>query len=398
MDESAEVWDAVQAYLGAAGRIESIQPGHYIFAPLRDPLKHEPRGQAADWIETRHLCHERLWANLKLYGRLVGIPEHKLTLTALRHTAVLLRREAGDNLEQIQAFLGTKASARVTKDYLNHLPPLQPGDSRPGDSIPAGEHQPNVEPAAQPPLPDRTLNRFKPGDGRIHGLYAHKQSDEEVAALLAEDIHGMKGEFVDLRMLSRRLIAAQAKAETSEQVARLGDAYTQAAARLAQISKAEREREEINEDEEWVNEWLTILDETAAENDAAASSESAESSEAGEDDGGESPSEEFWRMLAESDPEMQAASNQLTEEIASTRLVLRRLYALAIETEDVKELVRYTEKHGQSCTRLMRLLKAEKGMQGRAAEMLRELIDETILELNKEFGLDLGYGKAGRGQ
>ena len=274
---------------------------------------------------------------------------------------------------------------------------LQPGDSRPADSLPAGDHQPDVEPAAQPPLPDRTPRRFKPGDGLIHGFYAHKQPDEEVAAVLAEDIHGMKGEFVDLRMLSRRLIAAQAKAETSEQVARLGDAYTQAAAQLGQISKAERERKEISEDEEWVKEWLVILDEAAAENDSAASDDSAASSDVGEDDGGESPSEEFWHMLAERDPEMHAASIQLTEEIASTRLVLRRLFALAMETEEVKELVRYTDKYGQSCIRLMRLLKAEKGMQGRAAELLRELIAETISELNKELGLDLGYGKRGKG-
>ena len=57
----------------------------------------------------------------------------------------------------------------------------------------------------------------------------------------------------------------------------------------------------------------------------------------------------------------------------------------------------YTDKYGQSCIRLMRLLKAEKGMQGRAAELLRELIAETISELNKELGLDLGYGKRGKG-
>ena len=62
--------------------------------------------------------------------------------------------------------------------------------------------------------------------------------------MLAEGIQGMGAEIEGLRMLSRRLIAAQSKAGTSEQVARLGDAYTQAAARQAQISKAEREREE----------------------------------------------------------------------------------------------------------------------------------------------------------
>ena len=95
-------------------------------------------------------------------------------------------------------------------------------------------------------------------------------------------------------------------------------------------------------------------------------------------------------MFAERDPEMSAASARLTEEIASTRLVLRRLYNLAMETRDAEALMRYTEKYGQGCTRLARLLKAEKDMQGRAADMLMQEINELILELNREFGLDLG--------
>ena len=371
-----EVWMAVRTYLQAAGRIGSIQAEDYIFAPLREPLKSEARGQAGDWNAGRYLGIERLRANLKLYGRLVGIPEEKLTLPALRHTAVLLRLEAGDSLEQIQTFLGTEAHARVTKAYLKQLPLLPADIIRPGDEICPGDEQPTSE-AAQPPLPVRKPGR-EPGDGLIHGFDAQKQPDEEVAAVLAEDIQGMVDELTTLRKLSRKLIKAQSKAETSEEVAHLGDAYTQAAARIGQISKAEREREEHSEDDQWVNEWLTILDEAAAENDV------------GDDDGGESPSEEFWRMLAESDPEMQAASTRLTEEIASTRLVLRRLYDLAIETGDVKALVRYTDKHGQSCIRLKQMLKTEKGMQGRAAEMLRDLIDELILEVNKELGYDLG--------
>jgi integrase len=377
-----ELWDAVQAFLGAAGRVDSIQPEGYIFAPLRDPLNHEPSGLAADWIETRHVGHDSLLAYLKMYGRLVGIPEAKLTLMALRHTAVLLRREAGDNLEQIQAFLGTRALPRVTRDYLNHLPPLLAGDVLTGEDTAPGDKDHPAE--QQPPLPERVSHRYKPGERLIHGFYAHKQPEDEVAAVLAEDIQGMGEEIEGLRMLSRRLIAAQSKAGTSEQVARLGDAYTQAAARQAQISKAERQREECSEDDQWVNEWMTVMDEFAAEAD------SAESDADGEDDDGELPSEEFWRMVAEADPEMQAASTRLTEEIASTRLVLRRLYPLAIETEDEQTLVRYTDKYGQSCIRLMHLLKAEQGARGRAAEMLREMIDETILEVNKEFGLDLG--------
>ena len=144
-----EVWAAVQAYLQAAGRIDSMQAEDYIFAPLCEPLKSEATGQAGEWNAGRYLGIERLRANLKMYGRLAGIPEEKLTLPALRHTAVLLRLEAGDNLEQIQAFLGSKAHERVTKAYLNQLPPL------PQDQKPPGDVQPNGEESDQPPLPVR---------------------------------------------------------------------------------------------------------------------------------------------------------------------------------------------------------------------------------------------------
>ena len=147
-------------------------------------------------------------------------------------------------------------------------------------------------------------------------------------------------------------------------------------ASIRQLSKSERERGEPSEGDQWVHEMLAMIDNYVAQDP--------------EEAGGERPSEEFWRMFAESDPEMSAASARLTEEIASTRLVLRRLYNLAMETRDAEALMRYTEKYGQGCTRLARLLKAEKDMQGRAADMLMQEINELILELNREFGLDLG--------
>ena len=108
------------------------------------------------------------------------------------------------------------------------------------------------------------------------------------------------------------------------------------------------------------------------------------------DDNGELPSEQFRRTAAQDALEMQAGSTRLTEEIAGTRLVLRRLYDQAMETQDVKVLVRYTNLYSISCTRLARLLRVEKGIQSRLADILKEIIDEVILEINEEFGLDLG--------
>ncbi len=105
---------------------------------------------------------------------------------------------------------------------------------------------------------------------------------------------------------------------------------------------------------------------------------------------GRLPSEELKQMAAQGGVGTRAGKRGLTEVIAMTRLVLRNLYNLVMEAEGVKEQVRYTDDFGRGCTRLARMLKAEKGAQGREADILREIIDETILEVNKEFGLDLG--------
>jgi hypothetical protein len=107
------------------------------------------------------------------------------------------------------------------------------------------------------------------------------------------------------------------------------------------------------------------------------------------EEGDELPSEQFWRELAESDPELQASSRRLTEEIATIRVVLRRLYDLAIDTQEVNELVGYANKYGQGCLRLLNLLKGEQGKSSRAAQRLMELRDEAIAEVCAEFGLDI---------
>jgi hypothetical protein len=107
------------------------------------------------------------------------------------------------------------------------------------------------------------------------------------------------------------------------------------------------------------------------------------------EEGEELPSEEFWRTLEEGDPERQAASKRLTGEIATLRLVLRQLFKLAMETEEVNALVHYTDLYGRGCMRLLNLLKAEKGTVSRAAEKLMEMRDQAIAEVCAEFGLDL---------
>lgn len=373
-----EVSDALHAYLKASGRMHSIRPHDYIFAPLRDALKRELNGQPQAWNEARCLTNEPIRDSLKLYGKLAGIPEEKLTLQALRHTAVLLRQEAGDSLEQLQAFLGTNAQPKATKDYLRQLPPLPRDEYLPADEERPREKLHPRDGTLEPPLPVRKPRISRPGENLTHGLYAQKQPPEELQAVLAEDIAGMQDEFVGLRILSRKLLEALNQAEISDEVARLGDAYTLAADRLRKLTLTAQQLDAPDEKDEALEEILARVDSVSAQNEVAA------------DDNGELPSEEFRRTAAQDDLEMQAGSTRLTEEIASTRLVLRRLYDQAMETQDVKVLVRYTNLYSISCTRLARLLRAEKGVRSQRADSLKEIFDKVILEVNKEFGLDLG--------
>jgi integrase len=74
-----EAWQAILAYLEAAGRIgeqrpEGMSPQAYIFAPLADPLGTDASGLASDWDEERPVSSKQLLKTLKRYGTLAGIP------------------------------------------------------------------------------------------------------------------------------------------------------------------------------------------------------------------------------------------------------------------------------------------------------------------------------------
>ena len=354
----AEVWGAIRAYLESSGRLAGMRPQDYIFAPLRDPLNRQTDDSAEDWHSDCCLTKEQLRKNLKLYGRLAGIPEDKLTMHVLRHTAALLCLEGGAGVEQMQAFLESEVHPDSTRFYLKKLGQLPREDAeRVGETV---------------ELPSRSPRITKPGEGIKHGFYAQCQPGDEVRAMLAEDITGMEAEISGLRMLSRELLERQNQTENSEELAQLYSASTQTADRLRQMVKAEEQLGKNSEEDELVEQLLAMLDNVAIEM-------------------GEGPiSEEVREMAAGSDPEMVAVSRRLTEEIASVRLVLRRAFSLAMEAHTVREQVRYTEIYGSGCVRLVNLLKAEGAAQGQLLNFLGKEIDAVIQEVNEEFGLDFG--------
>ena len=354
------VWEAIRSYLKLSGRMEGMEAEDYIFAPLRDPLNRAPSGQVMDWIAERYISSHRIKRNLKIYGRRVGIPDEKLRLPTLRHTAVLLRLEAGDSLEEIHQFLDSESRLGKTREYLMMLPEL-PRQSEVEEEGDTGEIE----------LPERTRYIRKPGEGIVHGLYAQCQPEEEVQAMLREGIRGLDGEIIGLRILARKLVERQKQVEDYDELALLGAAYVQAADRLREMIKGERILEESNE-QAYNEALLGMLDNTAAEL-------------------GSNPlSQEVQRLVGEGDLELTAGTRQLTEEITTTRLVLRRCFSLALKAGTARDQVRYTDIYGSNCIRLVRMMKFDQARIGKLGDYLRSEMEAALLEVNAEFGLDLG--------
>ncbi len=113
------VWEAIKAWLKAAGRLETMQEEDYIFTALSDLAGRLPTVQAERWDPfAQPLSMRQVGALLKKYARKAGLDAKKIHVHTLRHTAAMLRKEAGDDVEKICAFLGHSGIA-VTQIYLH---------------------------------------------------------------------------------------------------------------------------------------------------------------------------------------------------------------------------------------------------------------------------------------
>ena len=357
----AEVWEAIQSALAASGRMAGMREGDYIFAPLAEPFKAETGNQASDWLAGKYVSSDQLLRSLKLYGRLAGIPEEKLTLMALRRTAMRLRLEEGASLGEMQVFLDSQEETRFTKYRLSKLPELP------------GEEGTGVEGDKEYEAPRRKAKPFKAGEGVIHGFYACSQPPQAIKAVLAENIQGIEEQIVGLRILARGLLERQGRARNNQEAAQLGEAYTLAAYRLGELIKAEAELAEGGKSSEWADEFLERLDRAAIERGREAVAEKMRAEAAGLG----AP------MMAA--PGLAAAARGLVEEIASIRYVLRNMFRLAIEAQEAREQIRLGEMYSSGCIRLVHLLRRERADGDQLERYLRDGIDEAIRKVTREW-------------
>jgi site-specific recombinase XerD len=355
-----DAWEAIQAWLAASGRLAGMEPGAYVFVPLAHSLSSTPHDRPEAWNERRCFSSDRQTKNLKVYGRLAGVPAEILTQNVLRWTAIRLRLDEGASLEQMQAFLETRVSLWQTRDFLKQLPELpQDGASPAGE--PAG-----VDGIA----PDRSARRGKPGEGARHGFYARCHPPEAVAAVLAENIQGISEEIVGLRMLGRALLERQAQVRDPVQTVQLGEAYTLAAYRLGELIKAEvklADQKRASLEDETL---LERLDEMAGVLGLEPFSE---------------------RARQERQAGLDPAARRVVEEVASTRLVLRNTINQAGQAHftgayQVGQLINLVDLYGIGCVRLVRLLSIEGAGAGWVGVQLHAATDQALEDLLVEWG------------
>ena len=109
------VWQSVQVWLASINRTSGP-----IFIPLSERAINLPT-VSPDWKPGRvPLTGNAVSALLKKYARKAGLRADLIHVHTLRHSAAMLRREAGDDVEKIKAFLG-HTSLSTTQTYLHGL-------------------------------------------------------------------------------------------------------------------------------------------------------------------------------------------------------------------------------------------------------------------------------------
>lgn len=101
------VWEAIKDYLAFSGRVNELTPETFLFT------SEESRGE-------KPLCLREVGRILKRYAGLAGMDPVPIHVHVLRHTAAMLRKEAGLGIEEISGFLA-HSNLAITQIYLHSV-------------------------------------------------------------------------------------------------------------------------------------------------------------------------------------------------------------------------------------------------------------------------------------
>jgi integrase len=368
-----EAWQAVLDYLQAAGRIgekrpDGMPPAAYIFAPLVDPLGTDATGLASDWDEERFVNRRQLGRSLKRYGTLAGIPGKKLSLPALRHTAAAQFLEAAGTREEMDAFLGSPGK-QATSNYRRAIRQIQ------ARQLKEIQRKPWVRPAQPPEMPPRKSHRYSSEDSFTHGLHAANQPEHEVDAMLAQELTGLEHEIRGLEVLMKRVMGMQLQTQDDTQAAALIKVYLSSSPRLAELLKIKETFDEVTPRDAEIVEFMNICLENVNQ-----------------------PLIDIHKLrehALESDPDAKAKTDNLVRVIAGDRLVVRRLFEMAMETEEPLKLAYYVQEYCRGCYRLARMLKEVDGPQGFLEAWFDRTADEALRQVHEIWAEETRQLKAG---
>jgi hypothetical protein len=207
--------------------------------------------------------------------------------------------------------------------------------------------------------PDRSGKPFKPGEGIMHGFYAHELPEGEIQAVLEEEIKGIEEEIAGLDQLLGGLTARYKKESDPRQRGKLVDALTLTAYRLSEMRAVEGVIAKGMQVAPWVYQMLDMIDRVAQRK--------------GDPELGVKARAEALGDGPEQTPRM--------VQIASVRFSLRNTLELALGAQEVNEYLRWVEIYGKGSMRLMRMLKKEAIAPSLAEERIREAMQLAIQDV-----------------
>lgn len=112
-------FNAITNYLKTNARLETIGAEESIFVASSDCAKHLPSVKASAYLAGGAISMHQVEDLLRTYKRKAGIVS-QLRVHDLRHTAAMLRRAAGDDVEKISEFLA-HSDLGTTQVYLHKI-------------------------------------------------------------------------------------------------------------------------------------------------------------------------------------------------------------------------------------------------------------------------------------
>jgi integrase len=250
-----DAWEAIVDYLKASGRYVQMKAEHYVFAALKDPLITLPSGAASEWTEERGPSLQMLRHNLMMYCRAAGLEPSRVTFPVLFNTAIMLRLEAGDTIEEVHKFLGWKNLDYTTK-RINRLlsadrkpgwsdEPARPIKRIPGWLIPREGREKHGFYAAIKPVPLEEIESVKRDPHEVEENSLLENENElnpryVLAKSVSEDRHHetIQNEINNFRTVLDRVYNLTKDIKTVEEGIRLVEVYGMALNRLASAVKA----------------------------------------------------------------------------------------------------------------------------------------------------------------